>query len=194
MAHVIPADGYNLPKEEATQAQAKSVTFEVVGQPAALAGKGGPQAAPSNSSSSTSGYEMKQLMSEALEELRRMKALDIMGEKIMSMAPWMSRKGLRDSGATHPLQPATEQELATAGKVKVTLAGDAQQEMSQSDHGTILVEDASQVIVPMGRVIQQLGYSVRWTPESCTLVSAEGEELKLTVTQKNARGWTRIRC
>ena len=41
------------------------------------------------------------------------------------MVPWMNRKGLLDSGATHPLRPATQQELATAGKVKVTLAGDA---------------------------------------------------------------------
>ena len=40
---------------------------------------------------------MKQLMSEALEELRRMKALDVMGERIMSMVPWISRKGLLDS-------------------------------------------------------------------------------------------------
>ena len=98
----------------------------------------------------------------------------------MSIAPWVSRKGLLDSGATHPLRPASPQELAMADKVKVRLAGDGQQEMSQSDQGTILVGETSQVIVPMGRVIQQLGYSVKWTPESCVLVSAEREELKLT--------------
>ena len=174
-----PSAATSLPKEEEARPQGKSVTFEVPGQ-TALAG---PQPAASTSSSSTSGYEMKQLMTEALEELRRMKALDITGERLRSMVPWMSRKGLLDSGATHPLRPASPQELATAGKVKVTLAGDAQQEMSQSDQGTILVGDTSQVIVPMGRVIQQLGYSVKWTPDSCVLVSAEGEELKLTVTK-----------
>ena len=48
------------PKEEAVQAQAKSVTFEGVGQHVAPAGKGAQQATTSNSSSSTSGYEMKE--------------------------------------------------------------------------------------------------------------------------------------
>ena len=79
------------------------------------------------------------------------------------------KKGLLDSAATHPLRPAILDELERAQKVKVTLAGDAQQEMSQAQNGTIFVDGDSQIVVPVGMIIQQLGFTVEWSPERCVL-------------------------
>ena len=96
-----------------------------------------PSLLSSEASSSTSGYEMKQLMLETLQELRRLKSLSVKSEAILAAADIGVRRGLLDSGATHPLRPATVGELQRAEKVKVTLAGDAQQEMNQDRSGTI---------------------------------------------------------
>ena len=63
------------------------------------------------------------------------------------------------------------------------MAGDAQQEMNQDRSGTILVEGDSQIIVPMGRIVQQLGFFIHSNLERCVLRSSDGEELPLTVTR-----------
>ena len=168
------------PKEEVKPPFAKMVTFDplTTSSPTATA-----LGMPNGSSTSTSGYEMKQLMTEALEELRKLKSVDVKTGTFLAAMDPCGKKGLLDSGATHPLRPAILDELERAQKVKVTLAGDAQQETCQAQNGTILVDGDTQIIVPMGRIIQQLGLTVEWSPERCVLRSAEGEVYPLSVTR-----------
>ena len=71
------------------------------------------------SSTSTSGYEMKQLMTEALEELRKLKSVDVKTGTFLAAMDENGKKGLLNSGATHPLRPAILDELERAQKVKV---------------------------------------------------------------------------
>ena len=94
-----------MPKEGAAGPLAKTVTFDPTAQtPVAKACS---TALASDASSSTSGYEMKQLMSETLQELRRLKPLSVKSGALLAATDMGTRKGLLDSGATHPLRPAT---------------------------------------------------------------------------------------
>eukprot|EP00439_Symbiodinium_sp_Y106_P027774 s2669_g3.t1 len=82
----------------------------------------------------------------------------------------MCRMALLDSGATHPLRPRTGQDaVETMGKVNVTLAGENRVEMKQSRAGTIVGEEGSQAIVPLGTLVKQLGYEFGWDRRGCRL-------------------------
>ena len=80
---------------------------------------------------------------------------------------------LLDSGATHPVRQAKDQgEWDEAVEVQVSLAGDNSTLMRLTQSGTLLLpplERAGSVqpIVPMGAVIEQLGYSLVWSAGSC---------------------------
>ena len=93
------------------------------------------------------------------------------------------RLALLDSGATHVLRaPKTSAEWELAREVQVQLAGDSVKAMKQNEAGSLLTGDQlAQVIVPLGKVIKDLGYQLLWTSEVCELVGPEGDVLPLTV-------------
>ena len=102
---------------------------------------------------------------------------------------------LLDSGATPCLRRATtSSEWNGAEQVMVQLAGTHTLLMRMSDTGTLLMPPraesssseasspgAGQTIVPIGQLVQTLGYSLHWTPGSCYLVDAEGVKIPLKV-------------
>ena len=102
---------------------------------------------------------------------------------------------LVDSGATHSLRTARSQtEWDGATEVVVQLAGSHSLVMRITESGTLLMpykEDLkdgagsgvqAQTIVPMGQLIQTLGYTMVWNKDSCYLESQEGERVLLQVT------------
>ncbi|CAE7875432.1 unnamed protein product [Symbiodinium sp. KB8] len=104
----------------------------------------------------------------------------------------LSTTALVDSGATHSLRTAhTEQEWQEAADVVVQLAGNYKLMMKITEAGTLLMpyrqlhaslEDravAAQTIVPMGQLIQSLGYSMVWNPNECYLQSPEGDRIQM---------------
>eukprot|EP00439_Symbiodinium_sp_Y106_P048300 s3792_g6.t1 len=83
-----------------------------------------------------------------------------------------SPAGLLDSGASHPMRPATETEYVSGTPVSVTLAGEDVKVLRQNDQGTILVKEDQgpiQSIVPLGALIQELGYTLHWGPNHLRL-------------------------
>ena len=69
------------------------------------------------------------------------------------------------------------------GVVNVQLAGDAVAAMKQTLSGSLLSsEELAQVIVPLGKVISNLGYKLDWTADHCVLHGEDGEEIPLQVT------------
>ncbi|CAE7360569.1 GIP [Symbiodinium sp. CCMP2592] len=70
-----------------------------------------------------------------------------------------------------------------ARDVHVQLAGDAVTAMKQTLSGSLLSsEELAQVIVPLGKVISNLGYKLDWTAEHCVLHGEDGEQIPLQVT------------
>ena len=106
-----------------------------------------------------------------------------------------SATALLDSGATHALRSATSgDEWETAENVMVQLAGNHQLTMRITKGGTLLMPPGScskpeqapqglqaQTIVPMGGLIETLGYTLVWSPDECMLQSPEGAQIKLQV-------------
>ena len=94
---------------------------------------------------------------------------------------------LLDSGATHPMRQAKDQrEWDEALEVQVSLAGDNTTCMRLTQSGTLLLPPLeragrAQPIVPMGAVIEQLGYSLVWSAGSCKLYPPNGKPLRLRV-------------
>ena len=91
---------------------------------------------------------------------------------------------LVDSGATHALRAASsEAEWASAQPVVVSLAGSETSAMRLSAAGTLLLPPTSsaQTIVPLGSVIQQLGYRLDWTASRCRLITPSGRAFRLRV-------------
>ncbi|CAE7616380.1 TY5A [Symbiodinium sp. CCMP2592] len=102
---------------------------------------------------------------------------------------------LLDSGATHSLRTATApEEWEEAEPVSVQLAGSCSLMMRINEAGTLLMPcrmsrgdgsegqpGGAQTIVPMGQLIETLGYSLQWTPQACTLVDPEGMSTTLRI-------------
>ena len=100
---------------------------------------------------------------------------------------------LLDSGATHCLRSAiSAEEWREAEKVMVELAGNHMLQMRMTSGGTLLMPykhrhgdtsgRSSQTIVPLGQLVQTLGYSLIWTPTTCFLQDSEGEKIPLKVS------------
>ena len=100
---------------------------------------------------------------------------------------------LLDSGATHCLRNATSvEEWRDAEKVMVELAGKHMLQMRMTSGGTLLMpykqlhgdssSRSAQTIVPLGQLVQTLGYSLIWTPTTCFLQDSEGEKIPLKVS------------
>ncbi|CAE7422957.1 GIP [Symbiodinium sp. CCMP2592] len=73
--------------------------------------------------------------------------------------------GLLESGASHAMRPAKEEEYMEGQPVRVTLAGEDVRVLKQNNEGTILVQEENSVIqpiVPSGAVIENLGCTLHW--------------------------------
>ena len=85
-----------------------------------------------------------------------------------------ARGALLDSGATHVLRPAKdEQEHLTSKEVPVVLAGDERRLLRQNPAGSIILspsagEDA-QTILPLRKLVESLGCTLKWTRGSLML-------------------------
>ena len=92
---------------------------------------------------------------------------------------------LVDSGATHPLRKAaSSEEWENARAVTVNLAGNRSVEMKLTASGTLLLpvsETGSSTILPVGDLIQTLGYKLDWNRKSCRLIAPDGESMKLSM-------------
>ena len=93
---------------------------------------------------------------------------------------------LLDSGATHPMRQAKDdQEWEAALEVQVALAGDNTTSMRLTSSGTLLLppgrDGSIQPIVPMGAIIEQLGYKLVWSAGSCKLYPPDGRSIRLRV-------------
>ena len=80
----------------------------------------------------------------------------------------MGSSGLLDTGASHAMRPATSEEYDVAQPVKVTLAGEDEKILRQNPQCTILVQEEEtkvQPIVPLGALIEGLGYTLHWSPQ-----------------------------
>ncbi|OLP94859.1 hypothetical protein AK812_SmicGene23091 [Symbiodinium microadriaticum] len=122
-----------------------------------------------------------------------MKMLVVKDIRVCSLR--VSSMALLDSGATHCLRVAsTKQEWEAAEEVQVQLAGTHTLLMRMSSTGTLLMpygskreharegqEGSGQTIVPIGQLVQTLGYSLHWTPTSCYLQDSEGVKTVLKV-------------
>ena len=92
--------------------------------------------------------------------------------------------GLLDSGASHPMRPAPEAEYNHGQPVRVTLAGEDIKVLMQNSQGTILVQEEStaiQPIVPLGAVIEKLGYTLHWSPRTLRLTHPEKKPIKVKI-------------
>ena len=91
--------------------------------------------------------------------------------------------GLLDSGASHPMRQAQPNEYLEAIPVKVTLAGEDEKILKQNTQGTILVQEEHRVqpIVPLGALIEDLGYTLHWTPTKLRLTHPEKGSVRVRV-------------
>ena len=92
--------------------------------------------------------------------------------------------GLLDSGASHAMRPAKEEEYDGGQPVQVTLAGEDVRVLRQNNEGTILVQEengAVQPIVPLGAVITELGYTLHWTPKTLRLTHPDKKQIKVRI-------------
>ena len=113
-----------------------------------------------------------------------LKAIEPPSDDEADVADGLQFRALVDSGATHALRVAVDQEeWANAAPVVVSLAGNATSDMRISPSGTLLMAPASagQTIVPLGSVIQDLGYRLDWTASRCRLVAPSGRVFRLKV-------------
>ena len=82
-----------------------------------------------------------------------------------------SMKGLLDSGATHALRPRRKGESVNhLPKVKVTLAGDREEEMYLNPHGTIIGDEGTEPIIPMGLLASSLHCRIAWAEEGLVIM------------------------
>ena len=92
----------------------------------------------------------------------------------------ISRMGLLDSGATHPLRARTEKDQAGAmDNVSVTLAGENRVQMAQNKAGTIIAHQDAQPIVPLGTLVKALGYEFVWDQRGCRLRHPDRKEVRV---------------
>ncbi|CAE7230836.1 RE1 [Symbiodinium sp. CCMP2592] len=92
--------------------------------------------------------------------------------------------GLLDSGASHPMRPAKGEEYQRGEPVRVTLAGEDVRVLRQNPQGTILVQEEEtqvQPIVPLGAVIENLGYTLHWSPRNLRLTHPSRRSVKVKI-------------
>ena len=119
--------------------------------------------APS-ASSTTTGAPTYESIQRQLDEMR-LKAMKV---KEVVVSEDSSRGALLDSGATHVLRPAKdENEHLQSKEVPVVLAGDERRLLKQTPGGSIILNpttgEEAQTILPLGRLVSCLGCSLKWT-------------------------------
>ena len=105
--------------------------------------------------------------------------------------PGVMSYALVDSGATHALRRAADQEeWDAATPVVVNLAGGESVGLRMNEAGTILVQPTSLTsasstapIVPLGALVSQLGYTMVWGKNKCKLEGPSGESINLKVRE-----------
>ncbi|CAE7732746.1 RE2, partial [Symbiodinium sp. CCMP2456] len=97
---------------------------------------------------------------------------------------------LVDSGATHALRRArSDLEWQESSPVTVNLAGGESVALRMNHAGTILVprtgdtSSSSLPIVPLGALVEQLGYTMTWNAKRCKLEGRHGEVFQLKVRE-----------
>ena len=98
---------------------------------------------------------------------------------------------LVDSGATHALRRAmSSDEWEAAKPVVVNLAGGESVCLRINEAGTILIpcstpesSTSSSPIVPLGALVEQLGYMMCWKGSKCKLVGEDGQVIQLRVRE-----------
>ena len=103
------------------------------------------------------------------------------------VAVFQRKMALVDSGATHPLRRAAEDEWKAAPEVDVIVAGDSTARMRQNEAGTLLTKpstasSATQTILPVGSLVSVLGYELRWSRRKCILKAPDGKEIPLRIS------------
>ena len=127
--------------------------------------------------SSPMGMEPMAVLPDGAEETPKMAAMELKEYEEAST-------GLLDSGASHPMRPASPREYLEGDPVRVTLAGEDVRVLRQNGQGTILVqeEDTSiQPIVPLGAVIENLGYTLHWSPRNLRLTHPSKKSIKAKI-------------
>ena len=121
--------------------------------------------------------EVRKLLEQAnamLSEIRQLRSVWLATHHVENASvahgcdPRTGRTGMLDSGASHPLRPATTEEVATAGRVRVQLANGSEITLSQNRAGTLLkAADNNEApvapIVPLGSLVQDLGCDLQWS-------------------------------
>ena len=93
-----------------------------------------------------------------------------------------SKKGLLDSGATHPLREKKKYEqIQCLPKVRVTLAGDKEADMRLTPTGVIIGGPGTEPIVPMGLLTSLLGCQVSWTQDGLQVRHPKNGLLDVTI-------------
>ena len=95
--------------------------------------------------------------------------------------------GLLDSGASHSMRPAQSEEYECGQPVHVTLDGEDVRVLRQNPQGTILVpEDKTMIqpIVPLGAVIEELGYTLHWSPKVLRLTHPGKKPIKVKIKNR----------
>ncbi|CAE7369616.1 unnamed protein product, partial [Symbiodinium sp. CCMP2456] len=74
---------------------------------------------------------------------------------------------------------ASEDHAEARGSVNVALAGETKVKMEQTRAGTILGEQGTQPIVPLGTLVKALGYEFAWDKRGCRLRHPTKKEVKV---------------
>ncbi|CAE7777535.1 RE1 [Symbiodinium sp. CCMP2592] len=119
--------------------------------------------APTTSSTST-GAPTYESIQRQLDEMK-LKTLKV---KAAASEEDNGRGALLDSGATHVLRPARdEMEHLNSKEVPVVLAGDERRLLRQTPAGSIILNpregEQAQTIIPLGKLVESLGCTLRWT-------------------------------
>ena len=129
---------------------------------------------PSSTTTSSSDYQDR--VRELRDELQRLQKKGGAGGERKIRAVMIARietseKGLLDTGATHAMRGRGRKEVPRGEQVGVTLAGGEQVWMHINDQGTLIHQNPEvDPIVPVGRVIRELGCSMKWEEDECVFV------------------------
>ena len=114
-----------------------------------------------------------------------LRVMSLLNPKMGHDGSYVEATALVDTGATHPLRKAaSSSEWSAANRVTVNLAGNKQVEMRITPTGTLLLpisESGSTTIVPVGELVQTLGYRLDWSRSRCRLVAPDGASMKLSM-------------
>ncbi|CAE7442809.1 GIP, partial [Symbiodinium necroappetens] len=137
------------------------------------------------------------MIQQQLDEVRRLKAITVKdagaplissGVAFHSVVDWYETRlssttvalqasgseeeeALLDSGASHAYRAAVQEDNdGNTRTVAVTLATGEERSLRQTRGGTLLGDNGSEAIVPMGQLVSLLGCKVSWTPSRLTVV------------------------